>query len=120
MDIPAPVEGGAPPPPPSGDVFRDASLQGWGVRTSGGISLKGTWSRSLAGVHINIMELVTIYIALKTLPILRGCHIRVHLDNAKAVNRVDRLGSARPKLLNSWVLSILLLVSIFSLLYSYH
>ena len=99
------------PPPPSWDVFTDASLQGWGVRTASGLSLRGTWSQTLAKCHINILELVAIYIALRRLPIPRHVHIRIHSDNLTAVNCLNRLGSARLRPLNSWVLSILHLVS---------
>ena len=38
---------------------------------------------------------------------MAGSHVRIHCDNATAVNCLNRQGSARSKPLNSWVLSIL-------------
>ena len=42
---------------------------GLGVRTSSGMSLSGVWSRAFQGLHLNVLELVAIYIGLKRLPI---------------------------------------------------
>ena len=99
------------PPPPSVDVFTDASLVGWGVHDSLGRRLQGTWSGPLRGSHINILELVAIYLAIKRLQFPRGTHIRLHSDNMTAVSCLNRCGSAKSYPLNSWVLSILHLLS---------
>ena len=98
------------PPPPSWDVYTDASLQGWGVHSSEGHHLRGTWSVGMKGFHINILELVGVYLALRKLPIPHHSHVRVHSDNSTVVCCLNRMGSARSRPLNSWVISILQLL----------
>ena len=95
------------PPHPTWDVYTDASLEGWGVFSSRGHHLQGKWSGTFSHCHINILELVTAFFALKRLPIPRGVHLRLHSDNATAVACLNRSGSARSRPLNSWTLSIL-------------
>ena len=95
------------PPPPSVDVFTDASQKGWGVHDSVGRRLMGVWSASLRGCHINILELVAVYLAIKRLWFPRGVHLRLHSDNMTVVNCLSRGGSARSVPLNRWIISIL-------------
>ena len=99
------------PPPPSVEVFTDASLQGWGVHDSWGRRLQGRWSPFLQTCHINILELVAVFLAIKKLQFPPSCHLRLHSDNMTAVNCLARGGSAKSPPLNSWVLSILQLLS---------
>ena len=99
------------PPPPTMDIFTDASLSGWGVHTSDGQMLQGTWSGPLARVHINILELVTVFLALKRLVIPSHSHVRLHSDNSTVVACLNRHGSAKSIPLNSWTLSILRIMS---------
>ena len=99
------------PPPPSVEVTTDASLSGWGFASSLGHRHLGKWSPHLQGRHINILELAAILIALKAIHLPPGTHVRVHSDNLTAVNCLCRQGSARSPPLNSWVRSILHLVS---------
>ena len=98
------------PPPPSIDVYTDASRQGWGVHSSEGHALRGSWSPTLRTCHINVLEMVAVFLALKRLPLHPGSHVRVHSDNTTVVNCINRQGSARSRVLNSWVLSILTLL----------
>ena len=99
------------PPPPSVEVFTDASLQGWGVHDSWGRRLQGQWSPLFRTFHINVLELVAIFLAIKRLRFPPLCHIRLHSDNMTAVNCLNRCGSARSFPLNSWIVSILRLLS---------
>ena len=99
------------PPPPCMDIYTDASNHGWGIQTSEGHHLQGVWSPGIRHSHINILELVAIYLALKRLPLTVGSHVRIHSDNSTAVNCLNRQGSTRSKPLNSWVLSILHLLN---------
>ena len=94
-------------PPPSVEVFTDASLSGWGVHDSMGRRLQGVWSGPLRSCHINILEMVAVYLALRKLSFPPDTHIRLHSDNMTVVNCLNRGGSARSLPLNSWVLSIL-------------
>ena len=77
----------------------------------GGHALKGTWSGPLAKCHINILELATVFIALKRLQIKPSRHVRVHSDNSTVVACLNRGGSSRSKPLNSWTTSIMSLLS---------
>lgn len=94
------------PPPPSLDVHTDASLVGWGFHSSDGRSGSGKWSETFQRLHINVLELATVYIALKALRPLPGSHVRVHADNMTTVHCINRRGSSKSPALNSWILSL--------------
>ena len=98
------------PPPISVTICTDASKQGWGAHSSLGGSLRGKWSREMASFHINILEMAAVYLALRRFRFPRNAHIALHSDNMTVVNCLSRLGSARSKPLNSWVVSILSLL----------
>lgn len=98
------------PPPARLDIFTDASRQGWGVHTSDGQRLQGTWSGPLSRCHINLLELAVVFIALKRLHLPLNSHFRLHSDNATVVACLNRKGSARSRPLNSWTISILSLL----------
>ena len=98
------------PPPISLSICTDASNQGWGAHSSSGESRQGSWSVSLSSCHINILELAAVYLALRSFKIKKGTHVGLHSDNTTVVNCLNRLGSARSKPLNSWVLSTLILL----------
>lgn len=69
-------------PPPSFDVHTDALMSGWGFHTLDGQSRSGLWSPQFRRLHINILELATVYITINSLQLRRGAHIRVHCDNS--------------------------------------
>lgn len=55
----------------------DTSMTGWGA-TFKGRAVNGIWSAELAQVHINYLELMAVFLALKHfLPHLRGQHVLV-------------------------------------------
>ena len=93
-------------PPPQLEVFMDASQSGWGFHASNGLQKQGVWSNPLLGCHINIKEMVVIWIALRSLRLGRGASIRVHSDKNVVVCCLNRGGSARSIPLWSWTLSI--------------
>ena len=68
--------------------------------------LSGLWSPMFVRLHINILELVAVYLAIKKFRLLRGTHVRLHSDNTTIVYCLNRGNSARSRPLNSWVLSI--------------
>ena len=72
---------------------------------------EGTWSLTLRSCHINLLELATVFIALKRLNIPYGTHLRLHSDNATVVACLNKGGSSRSSPLNSWTVSILTLMS---------
>ena len=73
----------------------DASASGWGAvwrrRT-----VRGLWSKQPRQEHINVLELRTIFLALRHfLAFLRGQHILVRSDNILAVFHVNHQGGTR-------------------------
>ena len=58
----------------------------------------------------NTLELATVYLAITKLRPRGGTHVRIHSDNMSAVHCLRRGDSARPRPLNSWVLSIRVLL----------
>ena len=89
------------PPPSFMDIYTDASIHEGCVQTFEGHHFRGSWSRTLRHCHINILELVAIYLR------IRRPHVCIRCDNTTAVNCLNRQRSARSKPLNSWGVSIL-------------
>lgn len=74
----------------------DACLSGWGA-TQEGKTVNGVWSDQMRSFHINYLELLTIWIALKHfLPRLQGHHVLVHCDNTTADAHINRRGGCVP------------------------
>ncbi|XP_067668322.1 uncharacterized protein [Haliotis asinina] len=70
--------------PPSVALTSDASEIGWGA-TRGTQSTGGRWSRDETVQHINYLELLAAFLALRTFcSTERKCHIRVRMDNTTA------------------------------------
>ena len=82
------------PPPASLDIHTDASLQGWGAHSADARQLSGLWSPMFVRLHINILELVAVYLAIKKFRLQRGTRVRLHSDNTTAVHCLNRRGSA--------------------------
>ena len=85
-------------PPPSHELFTDASLEGWGAKL-GHMSTGGQWAASESD-HINILELKAVLFGLKALCTdLSNTHIRIRTDNTTAVACISRTCSIKPLLL---------------------
>ena len=86
-------------PPPSVDLFTDASLSGWGA-VRGNAVARGHWAASEIS-HINVLELKTVLLGLQALcRDLRDVHVRLHVDNTTAVACINRCGSMKEALLS--------------------
>ena len=92
------------PPPPTLDLFTDASRQGWGFHSNRGHEGAGSW-RHFKNLHINTLELAAVYLALTRLDI-RDTTIRVFSDNTALVAVLKKGGSARSIPLRSWMAMI--------------
>ena len=92
------------PPPVSRTYHTDASLQGWGGYSDR--LVQGLWSPQLRTCHINILELMAVFLTLRRLPPKPGSHVRVILDNQTAVTCLRR-GGSRSAPLNHVVLAIM-------------
>ena len=97
-------------PQPSLDLFTDASNLGWGYHTSTGIQNKGSWPAKFVNLHINVLEIIVVYLALKKISLPQFSTIRLFSDNKAVVHILSRGGSAKSHLLNSWMVSIAILL----------
>ncbi|XP_027146580.1 uncharacterized protein LOC113748120 [Larimichthys crocea] len=89
-------------------ITTDASMTGWGA-TFKGRAVNGTWSAELAQAHINYLELMAVFLALKHfLPHLRGQHVLVKSDNSTVVAYVNRQGGTRSSRLHKLAQKIIL------------
>ncbi|KAL0201455.1 hypothetical protein M9458_004642, partial [Cirrhinus mrigala] len=82
-------------------VTTDASLTGWGATQEGRI-VNGVWTSTLRSAHINYLELLTVWKALKHfLPRLQGHHVLVRCDNTTAVAHINHQGGMRSSKLHA-------------------
>ena len=85
----------------------DASLTGWGAVMSGRPA-RGLWSGRHLTWHINRLEMLAVFLALKHfLPDLRGRHVLVRTDNTTVVSYINRQGGLRSRPLYRLALQIL-------------
>ncbi|XP_076746637.1 uncharacterized protein LOC112431703 [Maylandia zebra] len=76
-------------------VSTDASLSGWGALCEGA-SVRGIWSAAQRQLHINHLELLAVFLALKRFrPVLQGQHVLVRTDNSTVVSYINRQGGTR-------------------------
>ncbi|KAL0187634.1 hypothetical protein M9458_014733, partial [Cirrhinus mrigala] len=75
----------------------DASLTGWGAVMSGR-SARGLWSGRHLSWHINCLEMLAVFRALKYfLPDLRDRHVLVHTDSTAVVYYINHQGGLRSR-----------------------
>ena len=81
-------------------ITTDASRSGWGA-THEGRSARGLWTPALLEYHINYLELMAIYLALKYFePFLLGCHVLVRTDNTAALYYLNKQGGLSSRVLD--------------------
>ena len=80
-------------------IYSDASLHGWGFCCDG-IRSRGPWTKEDSSRHINELELLAAFLALKTLT-ANSSNISVNLvlDNSTAVSYVNIAGGTKSKAL---------------------
>ena len=87
------------PPPPTYELFCDASLMGWGAKL-GQVTTGGHWAASEIA-HINVLELKTVLLSLRSLfKEVKDSHVRLHIDNTTAVACINRCSSIKEPLLS--------------------
>ncbi|CAH2223969.1 jg20374 [Pararge aegeria aegeria] len=82
------------------EIFSDASKTGWGAACNGQTA-SGRWSFSESLLHINLLELLAAYFALKIFA--KGfyyCQIVLRIDNTTAVSYINRMGRVKYPHLN--------------------
>ena len=81
-------------------ITTDASLTGWGA-THEGRSAGGVWSEDLRSAHINYLELMAVFLALKHFePFVRGCHVLIRTDNTTTMCYINRQGGLHSPVLH--------------------
>lgn len=74
------------------EIFSDASLTGWGCFCKGK-EVRGFWDRSEKKNHINYLELLAAFFAIKCFAWnLSDCEVLFRLDNTTAISYVNRVG----------------------------
>lgn len=83
--------------PYSVEIFSDASRTGWGG-FCGGSGTHGFWSKEERRYHINVLELLAAYYALKTFARnLTNSNILLRIDNVTAISCINKMGSVQFK-----------------------
>ena len=73
-------------------VTTDPSLWGWGA-THEGRSVNGQWRSELHSVHINVLEVMAVFLALRNfLPYVTGADVLVRTDNTMVVAYINKQG----------------------------
>lgn len=77
------------------EIFSDASTTGWGAACRDNTA-SGSWSNEERKKHINYLELLAAFIALKIFAKdLSDCQILLRIDNSTAVAYINRMGGVQ-------------------------
>ncbi|XP_028404044.1 uncharacterized protein LOC114526666 [Dendronephthya gigantea] len=79
---------------PQSTIYTDASLSGWGAEFQGNAT-GGNWTEAESKMHINYLEMLAIYLGLKTFLSKKvRLHIRIMCDNTSAVSILNHMGTS--------------------------
>ena len=82
-------------------ITTDASLKGWGA-TFEGRTARGLWDRSMKTAHINYLELMAVFLAVKHFePLVSGCHVLIRTDNTTAMSYINKQGGLKSPVLHN-------------------
>ena len=96
---------------PSTSIQSEASTLGWGAvlalkKRGGGVG-GGRWTPSEAEYHINILELLAAFFALKCFcSHMNNCHIQIQIDNTTTLAYINNMGGSKSKELNQLAVQI--------------
>ncbi|KAL1270896.1 hypothetical protein QQF64_029912 [Cirrhinus molitorella] len=89
-------------------VNTDASMTGWGA-VCNGQTASGSWTGPRLQWHINCLELLAVFLALRRfLPLLRHKHVLVRTDNTATVAYINHQGGLRSRRLSQLACHLLL------------
>ena len=74
-------------------LFTDASNQGWGSVLNK-CRIGGQWTTLEANNHINYLEMLAVFLALKASSHLSGKHVCIRIDNTTAVADIGKMGTS--------------------------
>ena len=82
-------------------MFTDASNQGWGA-VIGDCKIGSQWTTLEANNHINYLEMLTVFVALKAFSShLSGKHVCVRIDNTTARADLGKMGTSHSRKRNA-------------------
>lgn len=82
------------------EIFSDASKTGWGI-VCGNKKSNGKWSIEESKMHINYLELLSAFFALKIFAAqLKDCEILLRIDNTTAIAYINKMGGVQYTYLN--------------------
>ncbi|XP_060803745.1 uncharacterized protein LOC106132281 [Amyelois transitella] len=83
------------------EIFTDASRTGWGAYYNG-LRVNGAWKDCEISFHINYLELLSIFLALKCFARDKTkCAILLRVDNTTAISYINRMGGIQFPHLNN-------------------
>ncbi len=92
----------SPAASPTHVLITDTTNYGWGS-VCGPLLARGVWSRNHVGLHINYLELETVFLALKRFQRwLCGTHVLVHTDSTMVMHYLIRIGGPGPGVWTDW------------------
>ena len=93
-------------PRPSVTIQSDASKLGWGA-VFGAQKTGGRWTPAETESHINVLELLAAFFALKCYCSKMGnCHIQLQIDNTTAIAYINNMGGSKSKELDQLAFQI--------------
>jgi len=96
----------AVPPQPSLTVCSDASKSGWGA-ICGDRKVQGLWSRRMAKLHINVLEMQAVLFAIKAFKdLISGKVVRWLIDNCTTVYYLKKVGGMKSRHLSQLAVQI--------------
>lgn len=83
------------------EIYTDASRTGWGA-FSNGLRVNGAWKENEISFHINYLELLAVFFALKCFARDQtDCAILLRVDNTTAISYINRMGGIQFPHLNA-------------------
>jgi hypothetical protein len=85
----------------------DASLTGWGCVIGDDSRTRGLWTQEESLNHINYLELLAVYLSLKSfVNFVTGKHVKVLIDNITALSDINHMGTSKSVARNELVKTI--------------
>ena len=82
-------------------IYTDASSEGWGI-SHNNVKNGGRWNICESKLHINCLELLAVFIGLKTFcKDKTKIHVRIMADNTTAVSHINNMGGTQSLMCNS-------------------
>ena len=89
-------------PAPATLLYTDASLEEWGAHARQW-KISGLWNRREKKLHINVLEMIAVYLAFSALARQLNTHtILIMSDNSSVISHLNKQGGTKSHLLCHW------------------